>query len=325
MSELVRLYKYPSLLSSRQARSAAELMAAQEVSRATLKRDLAKLRDQLNVPIRFDRDRGGYVLDAAADTLELPGVRLTLQDWQALAAGLELLIQFEPALLVGPWQSLPDRLAALLARQGLDRQPLAGRVRVSPRTRTRVDTPVLQTVLQATLAQQRLRLGWRAAYTRPQDEVSPQRLLRDRERWLLQAWCHRCEALVTLPLDGLESAKPLALAARLLPPEQLDAGQMGAAMPDPAAGKALPQRWARLRVAGRAGRPAELPLWDPRQRVHARADGAWEVAIPYVDDTDIVGDILRWGPQVQVLAPGALRQRVQRTLLESVSRYVDAA
>ena len=60
MSEVVRLYRYKSLLSSRRAVSAEDLMAALEVSRATLKRDIAKLRDQLHVPIQFDRDLGGY-------------------------------------------------------------------------------------------------------------------------------------------------------------------------------------------------------------------------------------------------------------------------
>ena len=59
MSEVVRLYRYKSLLSSRTAVSADDLMATLEVSRATLKRDIAKLRDQLHVPIRHDRDLGG--------------------------------------------------------------------------------------------------------------------------------------------------------------------------------------------------------------------------------------------------------------------------
>lgn len=74
MSEVVRLYRYKSLLSSRTAVSADDLMAKQEVSRATLKRDIAKLRDQLHVPIRFDRDLGGYTLEPGHAESELPGL-----------------------------------------------------------------------------------------------------------------------------------------------------------------------------------------------------------------------------------------------------------
>ncbi len=50
MSEVVRLYQYKSLLVGRRAMSAEDLMARLEISRATLKRDIAKLRDQLHVP-----------------------------------------------------------------------------------------------------------------------------------------------------------------------------------------------------------------------------------------------------------------------------------
>jgi hypothetical protein len=49
MSEVVRLYQYKSLLVGRRALSAEDLMARLEISRATLKRDIAKLRE---VPLR---------------------------------------------------------------------------------------------------------------------------------------------------------------------------------------------------------------------------------------------------------------------------------
>ena len=58
VSEVAPLYHYKSLLVNRRAVSAADLMAELEISPATFKRDLAKLRDQLRVPIVFDRDQG---------------------------------------------------------------------------------------------------------------------------------------------------------------------------------------------------------------------------------------------------------------------------
>nr|WP_319563752.1 HTH domain-containing protein [uncultured Rhodoferax sp.] len=60
MSEVVRLYRYKSLLSSSSAVSAESLMTALGVSRATLRRDISKLRDQLHVPIEFNRKLRGY-------------------------------------------------------------------------------------------------------------------------------------------------------------------------------------------------------------------------------------------------------------------------
>jgi predicted DNA-binding transcriptional regulator YafY len=46
MSEIARLYRYKGLLSRRGAMSAAAIQAELEISPATFKRDIAKLRDQ---------------------------------------------------------------------------------------------------------------------------------------------------------------------------------------------------------------------------------------------------------------------------------------
>jgi predicted DNA-binding transcriptional regulator YafY len=62
MSEVARLCQYKSLLVGSRAMLAEDLIARIEISRATLKRDISKLRDQFHVPIDFDRDAGGYWL-----------------------------------------------------------------------------------------------------------------------------------------------------------------------------------------------------------------------------------------------------------------------
>src|SRR5674476_595458 len=99
MSEVVRLYRYKSLLSSRRAVSAEDLMAALEISRATLKRDIAKLRDQLHVPIEFNRELGGYQMEQGHTDSELPGLWFSQQEILALVTIQQLLEQLEPGLL----------------------------------------------------------------------------------------------------------------------------------------------------------------------------------------------------------------------------------
>ena len=51
-------------------------MVKLEISRATLKRDIAKLRDQLHVPIEFNRELCGYTLAAGQTDSEFPGLWL---------------------------------------------------------------------------------------------------------------------------------------------------------------------------------------------------------------------------------------------------------
>jgi predicted DNA-binding transcriptional regulator YafY len=66
--------RYKSLLSNRAAVSAAGLMTALEVSRANLRRDISKLRDQLHVPIEFNRELGGYQIAMGNTDSEWPGL-----------------------------------------------------------------------------------------------------------------------------------------------------------------------------------------------------------------------------------------------------------
>ena len=47
------------------------------------------------------------------------------------------------------------------------------------------------------------------------------------------------------------------------------------------------------------------------------------MSVPYSDDRELIGDILRFGPDVQVVAPQGLRGKVQERLLQAVGRYVE--
>ena len=56
MSETLRLYRYRTLLAGGRVRTRTEMLELLEISPATFKRDLTKLRDQMRMPIVFDRD-----------------------------------------------------------------------------------------------------------------------------------------------------------------------------------------------------------------------------------------------------------------------------
>ncbi len=74
MSDRARLYAYKALFDSRRLGTKSDMMEVAEVSLATFKRDIAKLRDQMGIPILFDKDRGGYYLDRNNPDTELPGL-----------------------------------------------------------------------------------------------------------------------------------------------------------------------------------------------------------------------------------------------------------
>jgi len=157
MSEVVRLYRYKSLLGSRRAVSAEDLMAALEVSRATLRRDIAKLRDQLHVPIEYNRELGGYALAQGHTDSELPGLWFSQEEILSLVTIQHLLEQLEPGLLGAKLKPLQERLSQLMDKHGLASQNVAQRIRIVHAGKRRVVAKSFELVAAATFAGKRLK------------------------------------------------------------------------------------------------------------------------------------------------------------------------
>ena len=71
------------------------------------------------------------------------------------------------------------------------------------------------------------------------------------------------------------------------------------------------RRWAVLVFAPQAAQWISREEWHPEQQGRWLDDGRFELTLPYVDDTELVMDVLRQGEQVRVLAPAALVAAVQ--------------
>jgi predicted DNA-binding transcriptional regulator YafY len=49
--------------------------------------------------------------------------------------------------------------------------------------------------------------------------------------------------------------------------------------------------------------------------------GRYILEVPYSDDTELLMDILKYGPQVEVLAPDDLRTKVAQRLRKAAAQY----
>ena len=86
-----------------------------------------------------------------------------------------------------------------------------------------------------------------------------------------------------------------------------------------------PVAWARLLFTPERARRVAQQLSHPDQESHVHPDGSYELLIPYVDDRELLDDILRFGPDVEVLAPAHLRLKVHQRLLAAAGRYLRGA
>jgi predicted DNA-binding transcriptional regulator YafY len=321
MSEVVRLYQYTTILNDRVAVSVADLSRRLETSPATVKRDIAKLRDQLHVPIRYDRDRGGYLLNKAGSAdVELPGMWFSQDEILALVTIQQLLAQLEPGLLGDKLRPLQDRLGALMDKHGLSSKDVAKRIRIVHAGKRRVKAKEFEAVAAATVARKRLKIHHynRQSGQTVEREVSPQRLVHYRDNWYLDAWCHLRDDLRNFSIDAIAKLEVLDTAAKEVSARGIDEA-LGAGY---GIFGGTPKAWAVLKFTKERARWVERETWHPQQESRTEEDGSYVLSVPYSDDREILGDIMRFGADVEVLEPRELRSKVQRGFLEGVGRYV---
>lgn len=76
-----------------------------------------------------------------------------------------------------------------------------------------------------------------------------------------------------------------------------------------------------LRFSAASARWVAKEVWHPRQQGEFDAEGRYVLKVPYSMDTEILMDVLRHGPEVEVLEPASLRDRVRERLKQARAIY----
>ncbi len=61
--------------------------------------------------------------------------------------------------------------------------------------------------------------------------------------------------------------------------------------------------------------------WHQRKKGTKAVDGSYLLEIPYVDDRELLMDILKYGSDVEVVAPSSLYTRVREQLAQAIRCY----
>ena len=317
MSQTERLYRLKSFLDAGRCLTRQFLVDEFGTSPATVKRDIAHLRDRMNAPVVFDRERGGWRLDRQAATIgtqyELPGLWLTAEEIHALLTMQHLLSHLDAGGLLGPHIApLVTRLDKLLGVASNASAEVVRRIRVQTVGARKVHVPHFQAVGTALLQRRRLLIDYhgRGRNERLEREVSPQRLIHYRDNWYLDAWCHVKRGLRSFAVDAVQAARVLDKAAIDVPDTDLDA-VLGAGN-GIFAGREV--QWATLRFTPERARWVSAETWHPKQRGRLEADGHYRLELPYADPRELVMDILRHVPEVEVVRPAGLQEMVAEKL-----------
>ncbi len=289
-------------------------------SRATLYRDIAFLRDALGAPIESDSEQHAIHYAANdAQRFELPGLWLTSEELQALLALNELIGRTGPGVLAGALAPFKSRIEKLLSDQSSGARLPIERIRVIASGVRKLDEATFRTVASAVLGRRRLNFRYRARSTNDDTlrEVSPQRLAHYRDNWYLDAWDHGREGLRSFALDRMRDMQVLDSIALDRDDQELNA-HLAASY---GIFSGPPKAWATIRFSPHAARWVADEHWHSQQQGVWLNDGRYELKLPYSNSRELLMDVLKYGPDAEVVTPLPLREEMKCLLQLALSGY----
>jgi len=319
-----RMYKIDQILASRRSVSRQELEESLGVSWATLKRDLAHMKDRLHAPIVFDRELGGYRFDQdekrVGPKYALPGLWFSAEEIHALLTMQHLLSRLDSGGLLGPHiKPMLARLTGLLGAADDPAEEVRRRIKVETVGTREFNLDQFQAVGSALLRRKRLMIRYHARGTNETTdrEISPQRLIYYRGNWYLDAWCHLRVGLRSFSGDAIERVEILDKRTKDVADKRLDE-VLGSGYGIFAGDKVT---WATLNFTPQRARWVANERWHPKQESRFLEDGSYELKVPYSDDRELIMDILKYGADCEVVSPRALREKVAAELARAGMRY----
>jgi len=214
---------------------------------------------------------------------------------------------------------LKSRIDTLLAEQAGGKRWPVERVRVIASGTRKLDEGAFRTVATAVLERQTLAFEYRARSTDAPTRrlVSPQRLTHYRDNWYLDAYDHERDGLRSFALDRIRQPRPGEGRARDLGEAELDqhlASSYGIF-------SGPPKAWATIRFSPHAARWVADEHWHSKQEGRSLPDGGYELRVPYSNPKELLMDVLKYGPDAEVIEPPSLRNEARILLQLALASY----
>jgi predicted DNA-binding transcriptional regulator YafY len=282
----------------------------------TIRRYIDQLIDERNAPCCISN--AIVHRDKSKQTIELQGHWLNEQELKALFALNQIIDQLSSGALQSQIKPFQQTIEKLLENKQSDK-PLNQKIKLIEIAERTVKESIFQTIVESLSANKQLSIVF---WQRENDHIeartiSPLQLVRYKDNWKLDAWCHLREALRTFSLEAIQSIKPLATKSKIIPTNTLKThfeSSYGIF-----AGQA--NKHATLLFSPYIARWVQFEHWHPKQIGTLNKEGSYQLTIPYHKDKELIQDILKHGHHVKVLEPPDLKQKIQQELKKTLAQY----
>jgi len=287
-----------------------------EVSRRTVARDLDYLRDEENAPLAYDEARHGYVL--TDETYALPPVNISRKEAFSFGLARKLLSHYEGTPLHLDMKAVLDKIAESLEGEvTLEPEWLSEHVDVLPEDWVRINPDLWGRMAGFIERREVVQARYQTFAGRESDyRLRPYHLLAYHGNWYLLAHNEDKDRMATFALSRFRDITGTGQVFRRAPDFDVKAYAREAF------GITRGEQTLRVRLLFEPKLAVYIMErdWHPTQTFTQRPDGRVEMRLVTSGRKELIRWVLSWMPDVQVLAPKSLKDRIEQKLRDGLAR-----
>jgi proteasome accessory factor C len=312
MDRFDRIYRLHGLLANRRTPvPLTAIMDKLECSKATATRCIEELRNYLNAPLVYDRKQGGYYYNQqnAEKPYELPGLWFSAGELNGLLICQQILQNISPGILSQQITRLQQRINDLFKLQHHTPANISQKIKLLSIGRRLKDDTQFKKTATALFNGKQISIHYNGRSenaTQTNRTISPQQLIYYRDNWYIAAFCHYRKELRVFAMDNISSSKILEQVLEPIDPKELEhflTSSYGIF-------SGAAQHVAVLEFTKSRAKWVADESWHPRQEGKWLDNGGYQLSIPFNDSRELIMDILKYGMEVEIMAPEFLREAV---------------
>lgn len=281
-------------------------------------RDIDFIKNDLQAPLEYSRERKGYYY--SSEHFEIPKPRLSENE----LIGLIMADKMAESTKNNAMHKKIDSFARkIFLAKGFDLDQIKRKLSIKNISYEKIESQVYDTILQALHSNQKIRIEHSAQLNQDKTSriVNPLQLILYMGNWYLYAYCEKRKGYRTFAISRIFSATLLEEAVDALhldkDVKQLIEESFGIYLFDRDAEKHNVQIKFKKKIADRL----KNQIWVQSQKMECLSDGSILVSFDVIDFTEIISEVLRYGSDVEVIKPKALRKEIRRIVNEMVLNY----
>lgn len=318
MDKITRIYKLHEILKiTRYPLTSKQIAESLQCSSRSINRHINEYIDEFGAPIEKTKEHKYQYTDK---TFELPGIWLNATELIALATMQSILKDVETGIFKQQFKLFENQIQKIYQKGKIEKD-IFDRIKVINIGKRCFNEEQYIHIAEALIRRKQIEITYKSRGNIEQEAtrriISPQRLIRYRDNWYLDCYCHLREGLRTLALEQISIITTKGNKAKEIPQDQLNQ-HFGTAY---GIFGGTPDKTAILKFTPYRAQWISHEQWHPDQIGELNNDGSYTLQLPYLNDKELLLDILRFGADVKVLEPQPLKEEVKKRLKQALEQY----